>query len=76
MEKSIAVLFTTVLLLLLGPILVTSLGAIGGFIVGWVFNDTYTAIGHHINWIFEPWQTGAMLAFIGSYLRPVNISNN
>jgi hypothetical protein len=56
-------------MILVNPILYTGAGAIGGFMVGWAFNDTYAAVSSHLGWPFPAWQSGAFMAFIGSYLK-------
>lgn len=54
------------------PILYVAGGAIGGWVVGWAFNDTYAAISTKLGWEFASWQTGAFLAFVGGYFRSIN----
>lgn len=64
-------------LLVVAAILGTTFGAIAGWIVGWVFDETMTkmltTLGiEHI----AMWELGAMLGFVGSFVRGSSSSSS
>tara|TARA_Y100000296_G_scaffold82659_1_gene112167 strand:- start:906 stop:1160 length:255 start_codon:yes stop_codon:yes gene_type:complete len=48
----------------------TAFGAFAGWIVGFVFSDTFTAFTAFFGMsAFAPWQVGAFLGFLGGFIR-------
>lgn len=46
-------------------------GALGGWVVGWFFDDTLYAAqrAFHISPALAPWQLGAALGFVGGFFK-------
>lgn len=44
-------------------------GIIAGLIVGVVLDDTWTKLMNTTGWALEAWQTGGLLAFVGSFFK-------
>ncbi len=56
--------------LFIGSIMGTAFGAMGGWFVGLVFDDTLYQLTQHLGLgDTPPWQLGAMLGFVGGFFR-------
>jgi len=45
-------------------------GIVVGWIVGIVLDDTWAKLAATTGWALEAWQTGGILAFVGSFFKP------
>lgn len=54
----------------LGVCLGTLMGSLSGWVVGHVWPNTFRLWLKIAGWNVSPWQVGAMLGFVGGFIRP------
>ena len=60
----------------LAAVMSTCFGALGGWAVGWLFDETSVKFLTIVGLDVEMWELGAALGFFGSFFRSHNINNN
>jgi uncharacterized membrane protein YraQ (UPF0718 family) len=66
---AIAALLLVPLVLLFNVFLNIGVGIVVGWIVGIVLDDTWAKLAATTGWALEAWQTGGILAFVGSFFK-------
>ncbi len=80
MEKVLMILGGVLLAFLFvffAPVLMTLLGAFGGWVVGLFFSETILGFLEQIGITgVKMWEVGASLGFLGGFFRSIHFSNN